>query len=147
MCYILIIITTQWRRKTSEEFFRKICTSHFICKGSKGLFKVCVWEGVEDRTETAIFWTSLLWPSRCVFLVLLMLNRRSRGHSAGWWFSLWHLISIFSGPQLIRAQKPLRPDVAFPTTFRLQLSGTPGSSNSTELYNRSTPTRSLKSNV
>ena len=53
-----------------------------------------------------------------------MFNRRSRGHSAGWWLSLRHLISIFSGPQLIRAQRPLRPDVAFPTTSRLQLAGT-----------------------
>ena len=32
-------------------------------KGSKRLFKVCMWEGVGDRTETAIFWTPLLWPS------------------------------------------------------------------------------------
>ena len=40
-------------------------------------------------------------------------------HSAGWWLSLLHLISIFSGPQLIRALRPLRPDVAFPTTTRL----------------------------
>ena len=38
-----------------------------------------MWEGAGDRTETAIFWPSLLWSSRCVFLVLLMLNRRSRG--------------------------------------------------------------------
>ena len=50
----------------------------------------------------------------------LMPNRRSRGHSAGWWLSLRHLISIFSWPQLIKAQRPLRPDVAFPTTSRLQ---------------------------
>ena len=27
------------------------------------LFKVCVWEGAGDRTETAIFWPPLLWPS------------------------------------------------------------------------------------
>ena len=33
------------------------------CKGSKRLFKVCVWEGSGDRTETAIFWPPLLWPS------------------------------------------------------------------------------------
>ena len=38
-----------------------------------------MWEGAGDRTETAIFWPSLLWPSCCVFLVLLMFNRRSRG--------------------------------------------------------------------
>ena len=33
------------------------------CKCSKRLFKVCVWEGVGDRTETSIFWPLLLWPS------------------------------------------------------------------------------------
>ena len=33
------------------------------CKGSKGLFRVCAWEGAGDRTETAIFWPPLLWPS------------------------------------------------------------------------------------
>ena len=33
------------------------------CKGSKRLLKVCVWEGAGHRTETAIFWPSLLWPS------------------------------------------------------------------------------------
>ena len=49
------------------------------CKGSKKLFKFCAWEGTGDWTETAIFWPSLLWPSCCVFLVLLMLNWRSRG--------------------------------------------------------------------
>ena len=95
--------------------------------------------------------TPKLWPSRCVFLVLLMVNRRSRGHSAGWWLSSRHLISIFSGPQLIRAQRPLRPDVAFPTTFLLQLSGTllatPTGTRTPELYNGSTSTRSLKSHV
>ena len=35
-----------------------------------------------------------------------MLNRRPRAHSAGWWLSLLYLISIFSGPQLIRAPSP-----------------------------------------
>ena len=36
---------------------------------------------------------------RCVFLVLLMLNRRPWAHSAGWWLSLLHLITNISGPQ------------------------------------------------
>ena len=105
--------------------------------------------------------------------------------SAGWWLPLLHLISIFSGPQLIRAPspfglvwlslphivynsvryptgtvkgpKPLRPDVALPTTTRLSPSptltgtGTVLTSVLTELYNSSTPTRShtrfLKSHV
>ena len=34
-------------------------------------------------------------------------------HSAGWWLSLLHLINNFPGPQLIRAPRPLRPNVAF----------------------------------
>ena len=58
--------------------------------------------------------------------------------------SYQHLLwtPIHQGP------KPLRPGVAFPTTPRLHWnSNSTGSSNSTELYNRSTPTRSLKSNV
>ena len=46
---------------------------------------------------------------------------------------------------------PFRPNVAFITTSSLQLAATPTqlkwSSNSTKLYNRSTPTRSLKLNL
>ena len=34
----------------------------FYLYGSKRLFKFCVWVGDGDRTETAIFWPSLLWP-------------------------------------------------------------------------------------
>ena len=50
------------------------------CKGSKSLFKVCVWEGVGDRTETAIFWPPLLWPSTlCLSRSPGLLNRRPRG--------------------------------------------------------------------
>ena len=59
-------------KQTQEDFFRKIYTSHFICN-------VCVWEGVADRTETATFWPPSYGRQRCVFLVLLMLNRRPRG--------------------------------------------------------------------
>ena len=113
------IIKTDAMIKTQEDFFINIFTSHFIARVRKGLLKVCVWEGAGDRTETVIFWPHCYDRQRCVFLVLPMLNRRSRGHSAGWWLSLRHLISIFSGSQLFRAQRPLRPDVAFPTTTHL----------------------------
>ena len=51
-------------------------------------------------------------------------------HSAGCWLSLVHLISIFSGLQLIRAPSPF------------DLVWLYWNSNSTELYNSSTPTRS-----
>ena len=35
-----------------------------------------------------------------------LLNQRPTAHSARCWLSLLHLISVFSGPQLIRAQNP-----------------------------------------
>ena len=38
------------RIKTQEDFFSNIFTSHFIARVSKGLFKVCMWEGAGDRT-------------------------------------------------------------------------------------------------
>ena len=95
----------------------KICTSHFIARDWKGCSRFACERELEIEYNCNIL-TPNLWPSSCVFLVLLMLNRRSRGHSAGWWLSLRHLISIFSGPQLIRAQRPLQPDVAFLTTSR-----------------------------
>ena len=50
--------------------------------------------------------TPLLWPSRCVFLVLQCCSTGGLGPTAGCWLSLLHLISIFSGPQLIRAPGP-----------------------------------------
>ena len=131
-CHIVIysiyndtIIKTDTMIKTQEDFFNKIYTSHFICKVRKGLLKVCVWERAGDRTETAIFWPSLLWPSHCVFLVLLMLNRRSRGplcwvmasFTASYQHLLWTSIHLGS-------RGPLRPGVALPTTTRLTPSPT-----------------------
>ena len=49
------------------------------CKGSKRLFKVCVWEGAGDRTELKYFDPHSYGRQRCVFLVLLMLNLRPWG--------------------------------------------------------------------
>ena len=57
----------------------------------------------------------------CLSCSLGLLNRRPRVHSAGCWLSLLHLISI----KLHRGFRgPPRSGVAFPTTSRLQLSGT-----------------------
>ena len=53
--------------------------------------------------RTAIFWPHSYGHQRCVFLILLMLNRRPRDSLC--WLSLLHLISNFSGPQLIRGSK------------------------------------------
>ena len=49
--------------KTQEDFFSKYMYLSLYCKYSKRFFKVCVREGVGDRTETAIFWPPLLWPA------------------------------------------------------------------------------------
>ena len=66
-------------RRTQEDFFNKIFTSHFIARVRKGLLKVCVWEGAGDRTELNCFDLHCDGRQRCVFLVLLMLNRRPWG--------------------------------------------------------------------
>ena len=65
--------------KTQEDFFRKILYLSIYCKGSKRLLKVCVWEGAGDRTELKYFDPHSYGRQHCVFLVLLMLNRRPRG--------------------------------------------------------------------
>ena len=65
--------------KTQEDFFNKIFTSHFIARVRKGLLKVCVWEGAGDRTELKYFDPHSYGRQCCVFLVLLMLNRRPWG--------------------------------------------------------------------
>ena len=60
----------------SEDFFKKYI-SHFICN-------VCMWEGVGDRTKTAIYWPHSYGHQRWVFLVLLMLNWRPGGSAFCW---------------------------------------------------------------
>ena len=42
---------TQWHNKDERLSSLEKYTSHFIWKGSKGLLKVLLWEGVGDRTE------------------------------------------------------------------------------------------------
>ena len=91
------------RRKAS---LAKYIYLSLYCKGSKRVVWGSTVIGSWRSNRTEIFWPPNLWPSRCVFLVLLMLNRSPGVHSAGCWLSLLHLISIFSGPQFIRAPSP-----------------------------------------
>ena len=90
--------------------------------------------------------TPNLWPSRCVFLVLPMLNRRPGVYSAGCWFSLLHLISVFSGPQ-IPSGFPRAPSAGCGFPYHIS-SPTPSDLrlncplfNSSALYYLQTPTR------
>ena len=124
-------------RKTQEDFFSNIFTSHFIARVRKGCSRFACERMLETEHKLHIL-TPLLWPSRCVFLVLLDAQPEVLGSTPS---------GLFRGPP--------RSGVAFPTTsglycleFCWQLLWDP---NSTELNNNSTPTRSptgsLKSNV
>ena len=77
------ITRTQWQR-TSEDFFNKIGTSHFIVRVRKGLLRVLLWEGAGDRTELQYFAPHSYGRQRCVFPVLLMLNQRPGGSALCW---------------------------------------------------------------
>ena len=104
--------------KMQENFFINICTSHFIVRVRKGLLKVCVWEGVGDRTETAIFWPPLLWPSTlCLSRSPGLLNQRPREQLC--WVICYILSATSLHPNSIGGPESLRPGVAFFTTSHL----------------------------
>ena len=102
-------------KKTQEDFFKQIYTSHFI-------YNVCVWEGVGDRTELQYIDPHSYGRQRWVFRSPGLLNRRPRGtlcwvmafFTASYQQLLW--IPTHRGPR-----GPLRPGVAFPTTSYQQL--------------------------
>ena len=121
--YIYWIHTDAMNKRRVKTSLTNMCTSHFICKGSKRLFKVLLWEGVGDRTETAIFWPHSYDRQPCVFLILQMLNRRPSGPALCWVMAFF----TASYQQLLwtpthQGPKAPRPDVAFPTTSCLSLS-------------------------
>ena len=123
------IIKTQWQRQMQEDFITKISTSHFIARVRKGCSRFACERVLETEQKLQYFDPSLLWPSRCVFLVLLMLNRRPRGSLC--WVICYVLSATSQVPKLHRGSRRLpRPGVAFPTTSRLQLAW---NSNSTPL--------------
>ena len=55
--------------KTQEDFFNKIFTSHFICKGTRGYSKFAR-ERSWRPNITEIFWPQCYGRQHCVFLVL-----------------------------------------------------------------------------
>ena len=78
--------------RTSLELY----SSHFIARVWKGCLRVSCERMLETERKLHIL-TPLLWPSRCVFLVLLMLGSTPSGLSEGplgrVWPSLPHLVS------------------------------------------------------
>ena len=82
-----------------------------------------MWEGVGDRTGTAIFWPPLLWLSAlCLSCSPGLFNRRPRGPLC--WMMAFFTTSyqqLLWTPTHRGPREPLRPGVAFPTTSYQQL--------------------------
>ena len=89
------IIKTDAGRKTQKYFFNNILPLTLFVRFRNGCSRVACERELEIEHNWNIL-TPLLWPSRCVFLLLLMLGSTPSGFK-------W----------------PLRPDVAFLTTSRL----------------------------
>ena len=107
-------------KQTQEDFFRKICTSHFIVRVWKGYSRFVCERELETEQKLQYFDPKLMTSNVVSFLFSWCSTRGPGVHSAGCWLSLLVLISIFSGPQLIRASRgPLWPGVAFLTTSHL----------------------------
>ena len=91
------------RRKTSLEKYLRLTLLQGFEKGYSRF-------AYERELETDINCNILTPTLMAVNVVSFSFSRCSTGgpeaHSAGWWLSLLHLISIFSGPQFIRAPSP-----------------------------------------
>ena len=87
--------TDAWRI-TQEDFFNNIFPLTLFVRVRKGCSRFACERVLETEHKLHIL-TPLLWPSRCVFLVLLMLGSTPSGLSEeplGWvWLSLPHLVS------------------------------------------------------
>ena len=145
---------TQKRRRNKRRW-KTFLTKYLPLTLLQGFEKV-VWgftvRGSWRSNITAIFWPQNLWPSALCLSCSLdaqpgPLCWMLAFFTASYQHLLWtpNSIGVPEGP-------PPRSGVAFPTTSRLQLSGTLLATplacrTQLALYNRSTPTRSLKSNV
>ena len=89
--------------KTQEDFFKQNMYLSLYCKVRKGYSRFYCERELETEQKLQYFDPHSYGHQRCVFLILLMLNRRPGGSLC--WLSLLHLISNFSGPQLIRAPR------------------------------------------
>ena len=65
--------------KTQEDFFINIGTSHFIARVRKGYSRFACERELETEQKLQYFDPHSYGRQRCVFLVLLMLNRRPWG--------------------------------------------------------------------
>ena len=135
-------------------------TSHFICKGSKGVTQCLQVRGSWRPDRNCNILTPLLWPSAlCLSCSPGAQPEAQRPTLLGDGFLYCILSASSLDPKSIEGPEPLRPGVAFLTTSRLtltfnsvrSLTATFLTSVLTESYNGSTPTqsptRSLESHV
>ena len=134
-------------RRTQEDFFNNICTSHFIARVRKGYSIVCVWEEAGDRTELKYFDPHSYGRQRCVFLVLLMLNLGSTLLGDGFLYCILSASSLdhnSSGPQAPFGLMWLSlPHLVYNSHSDWNCNSTV----LTSVLTKFTPTRSLKSQV
>ena len=108
-------------KQTSEDFFTKYIPLTLLVTFERVIQGLRVRGSWRPNRNCNILTPTLMAVSVVSFSFSRCSTGSPRAHSAGWWLSLLHLTSNFSGPQLIRAPRPLRPDVAFPTISRLYL--------------------------
>ena len=138
--------------KDAGRFFIKILLPLILfVRLRKGYSRFACARELENNINCNILTPNSYGHQRCVFLVLLMLNRRPRAHSSKSWLSLLHLISNFSGLQT-PSGFPRAPSAGCGFPYHTSsitpsptgtATGTALTSVLTELYNSSTPTRSL----
>ena len=75
--------------KTQEDFFNKICTSHFIARVRKGCVGFYCERDLETEQKLQYFDLHSYCRQRCVILVLLMLYRRP-------WGRLYWVLAFFT---------------------------------------------------
>ena len=156
--YIYICwIHTDAMIKTQEDFFNKIFTSHFICKGSKRVTRgLRVWGSSRPNRNCNILTLTLMAVTSCLSRSPGLLNRRPWGplcwalafFTASYQHLLW--TPTHQGLKAPSAWCGFPYHISFPTVCN-STGNWHLTSVLTALYNNSTPTRSptwsLKSNV
>ena len=97
-CRVVMFKTAVYGNQVRFESFKNSLT---LLQGFERVVQGFACESVLETEHKLHILTPLLWPSRCVFLVLLLFNRRHRAHSIGGF------------------REPPRSGVAFPTTSGL----------------------------
>ena len=94
-------------QQTQEDFFINIFVPLTLLQGFQKGYSGFACEKELEIEHNCNILTPLLWSSTlCLSRSPGLLNRKPRAHFAWWWLPLLHLISIFSGPQLIRSPSP-----------------------------------------